>query len=507
MRSFLMTIILIVPVLLHADELSDEQAFVSHYTEVTKETREKLITLNEFIKTDKNFDKMREKKSVVSLSNDERQMLREAWGQLLFHHLTLNKVIDQINKRIEESGQKTFINEDYFTIQFAAFLAQYTSAVEFIRSMKNIPTTDKVLNETFDELGLEKRTFAKFKFEYLNIAKYAQFSGYRIQSLTDKNELSILAAGIKVDQSYLSKFNRYKGAYYTIRNAVKITTHLTYKLYFPFQKNISEWMGDERVARGNVFLINQEQIKKVHKMIKAGDVFIERREWYLSNIGLPGFWPHAALYLGRPEERTYLEEDSQVIEWVQSMGIESGSFEDLLKTKYPKVYAESLGSDETNHEYRVIEAMSEGVVFTSLEHSANADSLAVIRPKLSNVDIAKGILTSLKYKGRPYDFDFDFRTDSAVVCSELVYYAYQPTKDKNGIVFPVTETLGRPVVTPNNIIKEMAEAYGTDKQQFDFVLFLDGNDKKREATFSTMEALKTSWNRPKWFIFTQNKKK
>ena len=266
-------------------------------------------------------------------------------------------------------------------------------------------------------------------------------------------------------------------------------------------------MGDERVARGDEFLITPEQIKQVHSELRAGDVLIEQRNWYVSNIGLPGFWPHAALYLGRPEERAYLEEDEDVKQWVREEGHLSGSFEELLRARYPDVYEESLGVDNHGYKYRVLEAMSEGVVFTSLEHSADADSLAVIRPKLSTLDIAKGLLASLKYKGRPYDFNFDFRTDSEVVCSELIFYAYQPTKDKNGIDFPITTTLGRPVVTPNNIIKDLAENFGSDKQQFDFILFLDGNDKKREATFSTIDALKSSWNRPKWFIFTQNRSK
>lgn len=486
---------------------ADEKSFIAEYSKEVKSSREKLNELNNYIKISENFEKMRQKERVTSLSNDERQMLRESWVQLLTYHLRLNILIDEINRRVKNKDADVFIDDEYFTVLYAAYLTQYRSGIEFIRSMRRIPTTDTVLNEQFKELNLEENTFSRFKFEYLNIQKFTEYSGFKLQSLSKKVENSELNNGIEADENYIADFNRYKGTIYTLKNAGKITSHLLFKMYFPIQKNISEWMGDERVARGNEFLINQDQIKIVHTKLKAGDVLIERREWYLSNIGLPGFWPHAALFIGRPEERAYLEEDNAVKAWVKSEGIESGSFEELLATKYPEVYQESLGKDESSHDYRVLEAMSEGVVFTSLEHSANADSLAVLRPRLSNVDIAKGLLTSLKYKGRPYDFNFDFRTDSTVVCSELVYYTYQPTKDKEGLFFPVTTTLGRPVVTPNNIIKDLAENYGTDKQQFDFVLFLDGNDKKREAVFSDMEMLKSSWSRPKWFIFTQNLKK
>lgn len=507
LKHFVICAVLIaLPFMAKAEDFKDK-SLIDHYSQLTLENRSRLEALTDYVQNGEHFQKMRQKARVSSLTNDERQMLREAWGQLLNSHLQLNMIIEKSNENMKLAEGDAFLKDDYFTIMYGAYLAQYRSAIAFIRAMRTIPTTDKVLNETFEELGLESRTFARFKFEYLNIAKFTEFSGHRLAALTNKVDISVLNEGIEKDESYIGKFNRYKGFFYTLKNAGRITAHLLFKAYFPLQKNISEWMGDERVARGNEFLINQDQIKIIHKKLKSGDILIERREWYLSNIGLPGFWPHAALYLGRPEERSHLENDPSIIEWVQSQGVASGSFEELLSIKHPEAYKESLGKDETEHDYRVLEAMSEGVVYTSLEHSANADSLAVIRPRLSNLDIAKGILTSLTYQGRPYDFNFDFRTDSSVVCSELVYYAYQPTKDKNGINFPVTTTMGRPVVTPNNIIKDFTETYGTDKQQYDLVVFLDGNDKKREAVFSDIEMLKTTWNRPKWFIFTQNKKK
>ncbi len=36
--------------------------------------------------------------------------------------------------------------------------------------------------------------------------------------------------------------------------------------------------------------------------MEPGDIIVARQNWYLSNIGLPGFWPHAELYVGTPEE-------------------------------------------------------------------------------------------------------------------------------------------------------------------------------------------------------------
>lgn len=492
---------------IQSDDVALDKIFLEKNVQIVIHNRNKLIELTEFVKKNEIFEYLRKKSSSAALTNDERQIIREAWSGLLFHQLQLNHVINDVSRKKERLKDDAFRSDEYFTIEYAAFLAQYRSAIDFIRAMREIPSIDKVLNEPNKDIGLEKNTFKSFKFDYLNIEKYTEFFTNRLVYMKKDMDEHVLNSGIKKDAHLVSRFNRGKGAVYTLKNAGAITTNILFKIYFPLQKNISEWMGDERVARGDEFLITSEQIKKVHSELRAGDVLIERRNWYVSNIGLPGFWPHAALYLGRPEERAYLELDEDVRHWVRGEGFLSGSFEELLRANHPEVYAESLGNDNYGHPYRVLEAMSEGVVFTSLEHSADADSLAVIRPKLSTLDIAKGLLSSLKYKGRPYDFNFDFRTDSEVVCSELIFYAYQPTKNKNGIDFPVTTTLGRPVVTPNNIIKDLSETFGTDKQQFDFILFLDGNDKKREATFSSIDALKSSWNRPKWFIFTQDRSK
>jgi len=480
---------------LRADEsqgfIEQENDFrISHISEIRKD----LSGIARAIKENDVFKIISKMKKTDPLNQDQKDLILSTWMYYIKLHLKLDSIINEAYQ--ENSKVPRYI-------AYYAFVVQYRSAIDFLRTTKKYPHIEFLLNEAHQELGLKKETYTKFAGEFLSFFKYSAFYEYRI-NFQDKLPDSFVKLKFNDDEKVIREFNRYKRIFYAIENNKKIVSSFLFKMYFPVQKNVSEWMGDVRVKHGKEFMISDEQIKEVQERSLPGDIFIERRNWFLSNIGLPGFWPHAALYIGKVEERRHFLTDDETTEWVKSQGVDSGNFEDLLKITYPKAYVESLKQDEYGHDHRILESMSEGVVFTSIEHSADADSLAVLRPKLSNLELAKAIFTAFKYQGRPYDFNFDFRTDSEVVCSELVFYAFQKTDHKGGLNFPVTVTLGRPVVTPNNIIKEFAMNHQTENEQYDFVLFLDGHEKTRKATFEDVELLKKSWNRPKWYIFTNH---
>jgi len=71
-------------------------------------------------------------------------------------------------------------------------------------------------------------------------------------------------------------------------------------------------------------------------MLKPGDLLLTRHEWCLSNIRLPGFWSHSALYVDTPQERKqYSEGDPGVKAWVKkdfdkACGIKEEQFDFIL---------------------------------------------------------------------------------------------------------------------------------------------------------------------------------
>ena len=174
----------------------------------------------------------------------------------------------------------------------------------------------------------------------------------------------------------------------------------------------------------------------------------------------------------------------------------------MLKDKYSSAYSISLQPDESGYERSVVEAISEGVLFTSIEHSADCDSIAVLRPKLSKNEIAKAIIKVYHYSGRPYDFDFNFLTDSALVCTELVYKSYETANNGSGIPFIMETVAGRKMLTANGIARTF-ESQDSSKKIFDFVLFYDGIESKKLSILQTEKEFVKSIKRGKWHIFMQ----
>ena len=103
-----------------------------------------------------------------------------------------------------------------------------------------------------------------------------------------------------------------------------------------------------------------------------------------------------------------------------------------------------------------------------------------------------------------YDFNFDFLTDAELVCTELVYKAYESSSDIKGLHLPVATIVGREVTPANYFAKLFDEEFGSDKRQFNFVLFYDASEREQKAFAADADAFRESWKRPKWHILVKD---
>ena len=237
---------------------------------------------------------------------------------------------------------------------------------------------------------------------------------------------------------------------------------------------ISLWIGDAKIRkpRQGKPLIQPAQLAELRSKLQPGDIVIERRNWFLSNAFLPGYWPHATLYVGTPDHLVKLGLD-----------------------KDPRVaprWADFIKRDAHGDVHVIIESVSEGVVFSSIEESiGGGDSCAVMRPRLAPERIREGIARAFSHVGKPYDFEFDFFSTDKLVCTELVFRAYD-----GDIQFPLVEVLGRKTMPALEIVRKCCEERGKPEAQLEFILFLDGDEKRGRARFASERDFEGTLKRP-----------
>ncbi len=418
---------------------------------------------------------------------EEKVVLWQVWKSTLDYLLALDALEQYHRDFYRLSGER---RAQSFAAGYAAFLAEYRFNLEFIEAAERNPFLDTVLNEPVPELGLPAGTYAKLKFRVLNVAIATEFAARLALYQTLRGGApGTLRTSMEQDADAILKMGRGTGELLTAKNALKVVKNAGDKAWFPVQAGVAEWMGDVKVHRVGRSLISPEQIRQLRPKLQPGDVLLTRREWYLSNIGLPGFWPHAALYIGTPEERCRFFGEADL--------------ETRLHERSPDAYTRSLEPQEQGHAVRVLEAMSEGVSFTTLEHCADADSVVVLRPLLPQREKATALLRAFHYAGRPYDFNFDFATDAELVCTELVFKAYEPAEGLLGLRLPLVDMLGRKVLPANEIARQFDEQLATGQAQFEFVAFLDGYEHQGKAVEAGLAEFRQSWRRPKWHVLTQ----
>ena len=246
-----------------------------------------------------------------------------------------------------------------------------------------------------------------------------------------------------------------------------------YTPMYAAQSIVAQWIGDVRVAERPP-LVSVEHIESIESQLQPGDILLERRNWYLSNAFLPGFWPHAALYVGRLDD-------------LLELNIADDPTVQPLLEEYLEIAAD--GRDHT-----VIESVSEGVIFNSLTESMHADYVAVLRPRLSHEEIGEAIVRAFRHHGKPYDFEFDFFTSDKLVCTELVYRAYEGM-----LQFDLVRVMGRDTLPALELVRKYNRERGQPGQELDFVLFLDAEPSTGGARNASEDEFMASADRPSTF--------
>ena len=157
--------------------------------------------------------------------------------------------------------------------------------------------------------------------------------------------------------------------------------------------------------------VTQPIQQELEKIAQPGDILITRHHHALTNLFLPGYWPHAALYVGRNNSL--------------------------------------LNNNGWGKNSRTFEALKDGVHFRQLSETLNVDAFVLIRPNFAQSEKIKAIQRVIQHEGKAYNFDFDFFRSDQLVCTEVIYRAYDGIDNKS---IPLKERMGNQTLSAEDLL-------------------------------------------------------
>jgi hypothetical protein len=168
--------------------------------------------------------------------------------------------------------------------------------------------------------------------------------------------------------------------------------------------------------------------RRIGELLQPGDILVTRHDTAVTNLFLPGYWPHAALFVGGEGDRRRLA-----------------------------IELDSDRRDRWGGDRMVLEALKDGVLFRRLDETLAVDAVAVIRPQIDQTLVAQAIARAARHEGKGYDFDFDFFRSDMLVCTEVIYRAYDGV---GPLRLTLTERSGRPTLSAEDLLDLALEGSG-----------------------------------------------
>ena len=326
---------------------------------------------------------------------------------------------------------------------FAAALTLYSKSLKLIQAYEHEPLVRKKLNEPDPKSELEPDFFEAVLSGYSSLGNYVGLLKGAWFWVGHRREIQRLSAAQPDDWKWLVPIIRSELVIVRQRFVNVLTCRLRYdwrafirtvfkpvrSTRYSIRAQVAGACAGIRTTRHYVPALNEQILDVLCRQLKPGDVLLIRAEQKLTSAILPGFWAHAALFVGGSRELAELD-----------------------VANAPRV-ATQLGVVSRQDAGRgcVIEAISPKVQISSLEFCLCADHVAVLRPRLSKEELRTLVAEAFRYVGTPYDFEFDFNLSTRVVCTGLIYRCFH----KRGTVeFTLIKRLGRYTLSGDDMMNQ-----------------------------------------------------
>ncbi len=366
----------------------------------------------------------------------------EATGELLVSYWHARNALFDLITTLRRAPALPGVNQDRaFLIGFAAALL-LVDAARFLReAVEARPLVKRKLNEPISAFGVPAGVYDTIQKSllsarhgwhlYYSVKYFEEHKRSLEERAEEQNWADLLSIIHRLRHQLDVPIAQFASAKLSMRSR-RIKGHVKHTLFgralFGLQKLMGTLVADKYLRLGHQPALPPGIAAEIQGRLRPGDVLAVRKEYALTNYFLPGYWPHVALYLGP-------------VDMLPRLGFSDR--QGALEPQWRHLQETSRNAGV------VIESMRDGVQLRSLTSPFGADSIVVLRPRLVASDVTEALSRSLNHHGKPYDFSFDFTRSDRLVCTEVVYRAY----DGIGTVqMPLIQRMGRPTLSGNDLI-------------------------------------------------------
>lgn len=335
---------------------------------------------------------------------------------------------------LEDHGIGAETRSDGIMISLAAALLLYDNYLLTAALYDQDTKLRRVLNQSEPGYALPRHRLTEVKMSFLStdnreriqaaVAYYRQVVEPYLER-ENTAERAYLAQLIAQSPSFAAlRENRMPGS---VSDAVGALQVLTYDLLDKLSREglnlfsmvFGNTVGLVETRRGKLY--RQRAVERsLAQVLEPGDILLEKTPFRLTDLMIPGYWGHAAVWVGGEPE-------------LRALGV----------WDHPAVRPHQRAIREGG---RIVEALRPGVTLNSLAHFLNVDDLAVLRPLQPDRALqAARVVRAFRQVGKAYDFNFDVETTDRIVCSELIYQVYTE------MTWPTSRQLGRATISPDQV--------------------------------------------------------
>ncbi|NOR27349.1 MAG: hypothetical protein GQ540_02345 [Lutibacter sp.] len=223
---------------------------------------------------------------------------------------------------------------------------------------------------------------------------------------------------------------------------------------------VSNFIGIFAIRKGKLLNDNRFVVNSL-PILQPLDVILEKTPFRLTDKFIPGYWGHAAIYIGN---ETQLKElglwNHPIIE----------AYHEIIKNKHV-----------------IIEALRSKVAFNTFKDFTNIDDYAHLRLNVEPSIEKKRemIIRAFAQIGKKYDFGYNVESSKKIICSELHYITFDE------VIFNTSNNMGINTISVDQVAKQGLKGGAF----YPINLYLDGVKIDDDEIFEVFDQLPTLKNK------------